>query len=871
MFVTNSSQSSSVDSSLDQLIDNNNDDEEQLVNLNSSDSSNSNNQNNRLNMLISYGKELLCILAFILTTFASVQNNSPKISRAVAPVPFFSKGSFVEDYYTGQLSATQTKVSLSELSFVLYYAPWCSESQHSRQSYEHVAKLFYQEAYFTAINCWQPGSECRNQYTKIHSWPILMAYQRNGFGVQYQKNLWTEGALTKFITSLLNPVQRLTTPDELLELMATKDAVVVAFLNLQDHPRNYKSFHRAAYKFLEKDAFNEIGYAVVTGESSYNFGVEELPSIRAYMWNETLEYNGNNSWTSKEINKWVFEHIQQVSFQLSPPGTKSSSLSPYLRQGPLLILFTPRNFYTEMSDPYVMLQQIGMEYYNCDEDNWINEMTRDYLFERRKENRDNYKKLIEGCQRFSHHNFHPEENNKKCDASISVSLANVLNSSKNFEARFKNVPNFCEINKLMKDKSCGCVKEFHCEKQSLKYSLKDVHITGDDKVKKTFETSMLSHDGDDRSPDSIIQYNFRRKCEILRLAKRKSDILFIDDVDPAPLELVSGLACKYNKTFTLISMDSLSFHTFAERIGIDILEIENKTAAIIMDHENESTFMLDEPVNLNSLSRFIYTYHRGGLKRFLRTNSVQYKHTHFFDINEFLNVKKKEQMEDRDIVGKKKCEMDVGKRKVHHAVIREINSEDFEEAVSRSNHTSVVLFYSANCAFCSMMSHSLLTVSRIIEEIPNIDFLRIDGDKNDLAWHFTMSEYPTLIIFPAGDKSESRRFPVRMSINTSNVLGFLLANLNRSQRLLGLVMACNYKRHNSTYDCITTIQEEITDSISFCLREWRKNPLKRTAILRIIKQLKEIYLNLFLIRSSCDFLKIEVEVKSLMEKWKKIM
>lgn len=113
--IVDSSQSS-LDSSLDPLIDNSsNIDDRQLVKTNSS--------RFNINMIISYGKELLCIIAFILTTFASVQKSSPKVSRAVTPVPFFSSGSLVEDYYYGQLSPTQTKVSLSDLSFVLYYAP----------------------------------------------------------------------------------------------------------------------------------------------------------------------------------------------------------------------------------------------------------------------------------------------------------------------------------------------------------------------------------------------------------------------------------------------------------------------------------------------------------------------------------------------------------------------------------------------------------------------------------------------------------------------------------------------------------------------------------------------------------------------------
>lgn len=56
-----------------------------------------------------------------------------------------------------------------------------------------------------------------------------------------------------------------------------------------------------------------------------------------------------------------------------------------------------------------------------------------------------------------------------------------------------------------------------------------------------------------------------------------------------------------------------------------------------------------------------------------------------------------------------------------------------------------------------------------------------------------MAEYPSLLVFPRNTKTESRKFPSKMPITVNNVLGFVLANLNRSMRLLGLVMACNYK------------------------------------------------------------------------------
>lgn len=653
-------------------------DESRLENSDSSAAIEKSTSNSLIMRIFTHGKELVLILAFILTTYATVQNNSQKTGRPVAPSPFFSRGSLIEDYYYGHLSSAQTKVGLSELSFVFYYAPWSAESRAARAAYEHVSRLFYKEAYFAAINCWQPGSECNHQYSKITQWPILMAYtHRNGFGIQYQKNLWTDAALTKFINSLLNPFERLSTPDDLMEMMSSRDCVIVAFLDIDTYPRHFKSFQRTALKFLERDPFNEVGFGIVLGETVTEFGVNRVPTIRAYLWNETIEYEGNEMWTSKELLNWVHDHLQQVAIHLSPPGTKSSSLAPYLKLGPVLILFTPRNFYFDLMDAYVMLRQVGLSYYNCKNDEWVSEVAHDYLFDKRKENRENYKHLQEQCRDV----LLKYQNSQKCTSSVStVSYINVLNSSKNFESKFKNVDSFCEIDeiKVPKVENCQCLSDTCASSSELKYSYK-----ANKPHAANYETSMLDNSEDELSPESIKKYNFRRQCELLKQAEKKADILFINDPDTTPLELVSGLACKHNKTFTLIAMDSNNFHTFAERLGIDILEMENKTAAMIMDQENESTYFLPEPVNLKSLASFLYSYHRGILDRFLRTNSIQFKHTHFFDINELLKVKKNEKFNRNTERDKKICSEN--KDKNNHVVIKEIHSEDFESSVVRSN------------------------------------------------------------------------------------------------------------------------------------------------------------------------------------------
>lgn len=210
-----------------------------------------------------------------------------------------------------------------------------------------------------------------------------MAYYPNGLAVQYH-GAWTNAGVIRFINSLITPMQRFTTPDNLLSATIGCDAVVVAYMNVDEHKLQYSQFYKTSVRWLERDPYQEISFGVVTGQSAKLFGVTELPTIRMYLWNETIEYSGNSSWTQTLINTWIVEHIQQVSLWLAPPGTKSSSLAPYLKQGPILLLFTHRNLYSDSIDGYNMLRQIGLEYYNCPQDEWINEMARDYIPHQRK-------------------------------------------------------------------------------------------------------------------------------------------------------------------------------------------------------------------------------------------------------------------------------------------------------------------------------------------------------------------------------------------------------------------------------------------------------------------------------------------------------
>lgn len=49
--------------------------------------------------------------------------------------------------------------------------------------------------------------------------------------------------------------------------------------------------------------------------------------------------------------------------------------------------------------------------------------------------------------------------------------------------------------------------------------------------------------------------------------------------------MITGLACKFNRTLSFLAMDSSAYEIFAERLGVDIQDLHKKTAAVILDSE----------------------------------------------------------------------------------------------------------------------------------------------------------------------------------------------------------------------------------------------------------------------------------------------
>lgn len=126
------------------------------------------------------------------------------------------------DWYRGQISLAIEKARKSDIAFVMFYAPWDAKSQDVRQEFETAAKFMQKLVTFTAINCWQPGTECRQQYNKVYNWPVLIAYPSHGRGIQYNGPK-TAHHMIKFLSVIIKPLIRIKTSEDINLLLAKHD------------------------------------------------------------------------------------------------------------------------------------------------------------------------------------------------------------------------------------------------------------------------------------------------------------------------------------------------------------------------------------------------------------------------------------------------------------------------------------------------------------------------------------------------------------------------------------------------------------------------------------------------------------------------
>lgn len=84
-------------------------------------------------------------------------------------------------------------------------------------------------------------------------------------------------------------------------------------------------------------------------------------------------------------------------------------------------------------------------------------------------------------------------------------------------------------------------------------------------------------------------------------------------------------------------------------------------------------------------------------------------------------------------------------------MVVEINNENFEQEVLKSNKTVLIDFYAEWCGPCQMLSP---IVEQVAQENDNIKVVKVNVDENQsLAVEFGIKAIPTLIVIKEGKEA----------------------------------------------------------------------------------------------------------------------
>lgn len=646
----------------------------------------------------------------------------------------------------------------------------------------------------------------------------------------------------RFLDEFLKPIRRISNGFDLTKLLLESESVVVGFIDFQGLPMSpgYTEFYKSSVKYLEKDPNRDTIFAIVTNKETAikEFNIEQFPTASLYMWNESLIYPYDKSWTTGNIVHWIDTSIHKVSTWLQPPGIKSLTLAPYLHNGPVLFLFTPRNPYHKMNYNYNLLREIALQYYNCDKEIWPSGLV-ELLENERKQAQIKHHQRIKKCR-----NILTEfKQNQEKIVPISISIQRWINDS----CCAKVFMNKCLSCGESSDDICTTGPKYYHEICSKKDVFKvnnelERHYCCDDdphgnlnnhdnKIKdEKIKTSMLPRDNDTRSAGEIKKFRVKEECERFLFGNKYNQEKFPkESIDLSSTELTAS-ACSANRSLAFIAVDSFHYYHFSEGLGIDILKIKDKTSVIILDSLHESQYVMSSNLSRNSLVEFLNNYSNGSLQRTLRSDSSR----------RFA----------RDFQSSPECNNNNNDNKME-ICIPELTTETFLPTILDKNKNVIVFYHSPYCAFCSAISYVYLTIANYLSKTNNLLFVRIDGDNNDLPWEYSMNRYPSILYFPAKKKDDSTVYPFSLPITIPNLLNFILINLDSDSRIEALVNVCHIGAGESPPECVSRIRRLCLDTIQNLLQKHRKLLRQRIEIekkIDTIKNKKEIYLKLDLIR-----------------------
>uniref|UniRef100_A0A671N766 Thioredoxin domain-containing protein n=1 Tax=Sinocyclocheilus anshuiensis TaxID=1608454 RepID=A0A671N766_9TELE len=201
-----------------------------------------------------------------------------------------------------------------------------------------------------------------------------------------------------------------------------------------------------------------------------------------------------------------------------------------------------------------------------------------------------------------------------------------------------------------------------------------------------------------------------------------------------PLDSITGLQCRSNKTLRFYLLDTQLHWPLAQRLGASADQSRDLPFITIINLRDETHYVLN---------------HTDALEDFIQNFSASYSPLH------------------RHLVGHKQQQQT-------QSLIQEVTSDSFLHTVMDSQRDVLLLYYSVWCGFCSVLNHVFLQLARLFQGNSALMVARVNVGRNDLPWEFMVDHLPSVLFFPRHRKQMSVKFPENTPMTVPNLLRFVL-------------------------------------------------------------------------------------------------
>jgi len=638
--------------------------------------------------------------------------------------PFFtSSKSLVVDLFDGNLAQLQQTIHSHTFVFVMYYANFCGISRRMRDPYEKAAAFYHERSHqgnetIDRIHVKFAAIDCF-----YHEGQCRKSYKLNYFPhmllyVKGTRGYQYFGPTIK--TNLIDFIENIRMPViRLVNLNDFYEFLVQHETNILAQFDFSNNIHRQYYSLFTQTALKHIEY---DNDHPIRFAVILNPTII----NE-LEKLTNQSLEKPFIMFHQLNSVSQIFPNLTNNFTIENLFSWILDQStkPKVSWLVPKNRYYSRSPS---IDKSTIQDALATHDNLLIFLTA---------NKHDELKLREMY-------FHLTN----CSQTSSFWLKQIRDLSNKSRENLTNIEHrlfssCCQH--LLKQMSTTDIYQL-CAQNS-HFSIGDLFETKQKSCRTLFENENLIRLCYEKycqnwlmNSTSIYQSKFHNQQNTI-LQKRKEKFVHqsIKEIDRVSLDKYRAFLCQSNTSWTFRLINSKLYPNFGQNIGL----INHSKAIIVLQSKNEQFYTLNaNQLTIDSIYKFIYDISKNHLLRTYATIPMEISPT------------------------------------THSNRLIELTSQTFQSIVFDKTKHVLVVYYTKWCGFCQSIWPVLYQTKAFLKNFQDLIFTRIQADKHDLPWHFTVHNYPTLILFPADRKSDSVVFSTTTdSITSVNLIKFLLYHL----------------------------------------------------------------------------------------------